>query len=132
MTTATVSKPQKAAKIVKPTDKPTVAPKVRKSNHPENYDFSKVGDLKTLTILKAGKQKKPAKQLVEILQYVKDNGINTINRKEFLDTLESVREQTTENKSKYPALNQSVQMMSAVVNHYWSKGQLKLAGVSGD
>tara|TARA_R110000803_G_scaffold111913_6_gene180343 strand:- start:847 stop:1278 length:432 start_codon:yes stop_codon:yes gene_type:complete len=143
MTTATKSKkvaketPMGIAKtlykeIVRPEDKPAVAPKARKSNHPESYNFSQVGDVKTLTILKAGKQKKPAKQLAEILQYAKDNGIDTVNRKEFLDTLEAVREQTDENKAKYPQLNGSVQTMAAVVNHYWSVGQLKLAGVSGD
>jgi hypothetical protein len=126
MTTATAEVAKKASI----TGNGKVA-KARKSNHPENYDFTKVGDLKTLTILKNGKEKKPAKQLTEILQFAKSNRITKINRKTFLDKLEHVREQSEDNKKKYPALCKSVQKMAQVVNHYWSVGQLKLAGVIG-
>ena len=103
----------------------------RKSNHPVNYNFTGVGELASLTINKNGKEKKPAKQLAEILKFAKDNKIEEMPRAKFLDVLGAVKEQTDENKAAYPQLCGSVQTMSAVVNHYWGVGQLQLAGVTG-
>ncbi len=106
-----------------------VTPKGRKSKHPIVFDFTGVGDLTTLTILRAGKQKKPAKQLMEILKFAKDSRITKMSLQDFLAKMDKVREQTDDNKAKYPQLCGSVQTMTAVVNHYWSVGQLALAGV---
>ncbi len=103
----------------------------RKSSHPVAYNFTGVGELKSLTITKNGKEKKPAKQLAEILKFAKDKKIKEMPRAEFLELLGSVKEQTDENKKSYPQLCGSVQEMPAVVNHYWGVGQLQLAGVVG-
>ena len=79
----------------------------RKSNHPENYDFTKVGDVKTLTVTRNGKQKKVAKQLNEIIQFVKSNRITKISRSKFIEKISILvdtqhPEQEEKNKSRPP------------------------------
>ncbi|HIG58752.1 MAG TPA: hypothetical protein EYQ21_05085 [Flavobacteriales bacterium] len=117
---------------------PVVAKKAtpRKSNHPENYDFTKVGEVKTLTVTRNGKEKKLAKQCAEIIQFAKSNRITKIKRSVFLEKisilLDTKHPDRVKNVEKYPQLSKSVQTMAQVVNFYWSKGTLKQIGVVGN
>ena len=105
--------------------------KPRKSSYPEMYDFTKVGDVKTLMVTRAGKKKKVAKQLGELIQFIKNNRITKISRVKLLEKLETLKKDE-KNKEKYPQLFKSVQTMTSVFNYYWKHlGQMKQIGVIG-
>jgi|TARA_R100001244_G_scaffold89989_1_gene68346 hypothetical protein len=110
----------------------------RKSSHPENYDFTKVGDVKTLTVTRNGKQKKVAEQLGEIINFAKSNRITKISRSKFIEKIsiliDTKHPERTKHIEKYPQLSKSVQTMAAVVNFYWGAGSqhaMKQIGVVG-
>ncbi len=123
--------PQKEEKIVK----------IRKSNRPENYDFSKCGEPDGLTVTRAGKQKKAAKQLREVIAFAKQHKLSkitrvTFNKKitEFQKTVlqDSKHPDHTKNREKYPQIAKSVQEAYRIVDHYWGHlNQMKQVGVVG-
>ena len=109
---------------------------VKKSkNHPNGYDFSKVGALETLRVSRNGKDKKPAAQLMELIKFVKTNNIGSISRKDFYDKVNVINQQKENSKEQlkmremYPQLEKSVQTIQAVNNFYWVRGDIKQLGV---
>ena len=124
-----------ALKEVAPQEEKIV--KIRKSNRPEIYDFSKCG----LTVTRAGKQKKAAKQLREVIAFAKQHKLSKINRvsfnkkiTEFQKTVlqDSKHPDHTKNREKYPQIAKSVQEAYRIVDHYWGHlGQMKQVGVVG-
>ena len=115
--------------------------KIRKSNRPENYDFSKSGEPDSLTVNRAGKQKKAAKQLREVIALAKEHKIGKINRLAFnkkitdfqKDVLQNSKHpQYQANREKYPQIAKSVQDATLIVNFYWGHlNQMKQVGVVG-
>ena len=115
--------------------------KIRKSNRPENYDFSKCGEPDSLTVNRAGKQKKAAKQLREVIAFAKEHKIGKINRLAFnkkitdfqKDVLQNSKHpQYLANREKYPQIAKSVQDATLIVNFYWGHlNQMKQVGVVG-
>ena len=115
--------------------------KIRKSNRPENYDFSKCGEPDSLTVNRAGKQKKAAKQLREVIAFAKEHKIGKINRLAFnkkitdfqKDVLQNSKHpQYQANREKYPQIAKSVQDATLIVNFYWGHlNQMKQGGVVG-
>ena len=115
--------------------------KIRKSNRPENYDFSKCGEPDSLTVNRAGKQKKAAKQLREVIAFAKEHKIGKINRLTFnkkitdfqKDVLQNSKHpQYQANREKYPQIAKSVQDATLIVNFYWGHlNQMKQVGVVG-
>ena len=115
--------------------------KIRKSNRPENYDFSKCGEPDSLTVNRAGKQKKAAKQLREVITFAKEHKIGKINRLAFnkkitdfqKDVLQNSKHpQYQANREKYPQIAKSVQDATLIVNFYWGHlNQMKQVGVVG-
>ena len=115
--------------------------KIRKSNRPENYDFSKCGEPDSLTVNRAGKQKKAAKQLREVIAFAKEHKIGKINRLAFnkkitdfqKDVLQNNKHpQYQANREKYPQIAKSVQDATLIVNFYWGHlNQMKQVGVVG-
>ena len=115
--------------------------KIRKSNRPENYDFSKCGEPDSLTVNRAGKQKKAAKQLREVIAFAKEHKIGKINRLAFnkkitdfqKDVLQNSKHpQYQANREKYPQIAKSVQDATLIVNFYWGHlNQMKQVGVVG-
>ena len=115
--------------------------KTRKSNRPENYDFSKCGDPDSLTVTRAGKQKKAAKQLREIVAFAKNNKVTKISRLKFNEKIttfqkeilqDSKHKQHQAEREKYPQIARSVQDAYRIVDHYWGHlGQMKQVGVVG-
>ena len=115
--------------------------KIRKSNRPENYVFSKCGEPDSLTVNRAGKQKKAAKQLREVIAFAKEHKIGKINRLAFnkkitdfqKDVLQNSKHpQYQANREKYPQIAKSVQDATLIVNFYWGHlNQMKQVGVVG-
>ena len=115
--------------------------KIRKSNRPENYDFSKCGEPDSLTVNRAGKQKKAAKQVREVIAFAKEHKIGKINRLAFnkkitdfqKDVLQNSKHpQYQANREKYPQIAKSVQDATMIVNYYWGHlSQMKQVGVVG-
>jgi len=115
--------------------------KIRKSNRPENYDFSKCGEPDSLTVNRAGKQKKAAKQLREVITFAKQHKIGKISRlafnKKITDFQKEVLQDSKhpkhqENREKYPQIAKSVQDATMIVNYYWGHlSQMKQVGVVG-
>ena len=115
--------------------------KIRKSNRPESYDFSKCGEPDGLTVTRAGKQKKAAKQLREVIAFAKEHKIGKINRLAFnkkitdfqKDVLQNSKHpQYQANREKYPQIAKSVQDATLIVNFYWGHlNQMKQVGVVG-
>jgi len=106
----------------------------KSKNHPEGYDFSKVGDIGSLRVSRNGKDKKIAKQLAELLQFVKDNKIVSISRKDFYNKINVINTESdavkrVKYKELYPQLEKSVQRIQAVSNYYWTVGDTKQVGV---
>lgn len=114
--------------------KPAVKEVKVSKNHPHGYDFSKVGEIGTLRVNRNGKDKKLAKQLVELLQFVKSNKIVSISRKDYYEKVNVINTETdkvkrAKYKEQYPALEKSVQTIAAVSNFYWVRGDTKQVGV---
>ena len=106
----------------------------KSKNHPEGYDFSKVGDIGSLRVSRNGKDKKIAKQLAELLQFVKDNKIVSISRKDFYNKINVINTESdaikrVKYKELYTQLEKSVQTIQAVSNYYWTVGDTKQVGV---
>ena len=107
----------------------------KSKNHPNGYDFSKVGALETLRVSRNGKDKKPAAQLLELIKFVKTNNIGSISRKDFYDKVNVINQQKENSKEQlkmremYPQLEKSVQTIQAVNNFYWVRGDIKQLGV---
>jgi len=109
----------------------------KSKNHPHGYDFSKVGEVGTLRVNRNGKDKKPAKQLVELVRFVKDNKIVSISRADFYDKINKINTYPEKSKEQlkmrelYPQLEKSVQKIQAVMNFYWTRGDAKQVGIAG-
>ena len=83
------------------------------------------------------KDKKPAKQLVELVRFVKDNKIVSISRADFYDKINKINTYPEKSKEQlkmrelYPQLEKSVQKIQAVMNFYWTRGDAKQVGIAG-
>ena len=115
--------------------------KIRKSNRPENYDFSKCGEPDSLTVNRAGKQKKAAKQLREVVAFAKQHKLGKINRITFNKKITDFQKEVLQDnkhpdhaksREQYPQIAKSVQEAHRIVDFYWGHlGQMKQVGVVG-
>lgn len=111
---------------------------VRKSTkHPKEFDFTKVASVDKLRISRNGKDKALAKQLKELISFVKENKITVISREDYYKKINVINSEKTDKKlratykTKYPQLEKSVQTIQAVSNFYWCRGDMKEIGVMG-
>lgn len=111
---------------------------VKKSTrHPVKFDFSKVQAVDKLRVNRNGKDKALAKQLKELITYIKDCKITVISREDYykkinlINSVDTDKKQRATFKEKYPQLEKSVQTIQAVSNFYWVRGDMKEIGVRG-